>query len=198
MKIRTITVFADIGPPLNKKMIAQLSEFAQAARHAYQSMGYEVQTVRLAAAMFPLRGHYERPKDPIEFAIRLEEICQQSGLDYVSLGAVEREFIERLPDLLGATKTVFAVSHITDRATLTIDGDAINRTARAIQGISTISDDGIGNLRFAALANVGPGSPFFPSAYPIDGAPAFAIGTQAADLALAACAEACDAESARS
>lgn len=197
MKIRTITVFADVGPPLNQGLIAMLGDFTQTARQAYEAMGYEVQTTRLSVSLFPLWRHFERPKDPIEFAIRLEEACQQIGLNYVSLGPVEREFIERLPELLESTQSVFAVSHVTDRATLTIDGDAINRTARVIQRNSTISQDGIANLRFAALANVGPGSPFFPAAYPADGAPAFAIGTQAADLAIAACAEARDAESAR-
>ncbi len=197
MKIRTITVFSDIGPPLDRGLIDVLGGFAQTARRAYESAGYEVQTLRLAASLFPLWRHYQRPQDPIAFAVRLEEACQQSGLDYVSLGPVEREFIDQVPDLLAATQGVFAVAHITDRSTLTIDGDAINRTARAILEASTISDDGIANLRFAALANVGPGSPFFPAAYPANGAPAFALGTQSADLAIAACAEARDAESAR-
>ncbi|MEW5719370.1 MAG: DUF711 family protein, partial [Chloroflexota bacterium] len=41
-----------------------------------------------------------------------------------------------------------------------------------------------GNLRFAALANVPPHSPFFPAAYHDGGAPAFALATEAAPLAV--------------
>lgn len=57
--------------------------------------------------------------------------------------------------------------------------------------------DGFANLRFAALANVEAGTPFFPAAYHGGGSPAFAIATQAADLALAACTDAHDAVVAR-
>jgi uncharacterized protein (UPF0210 family) len=61
----------------------------------------------------------------------------------------------------------------------------------------TVEPDGFANLRFAALANVGPGTPFFPSAYYGGGSPSFAIATEAADLALAVSADVRDAEMAR-
>jgi uncharacterized protein (UPF0210 family) len=47
------------------------------------------------------------------------------------------------------------------------------------------------------LANVAPGTPFFPAAYYGGGPPAFAIATEAADLALTVCTDARDAEVAR-
>jgi uncharacterized protein (UPF0210 family) len=49
-----------------------------------------------------------------------------------------------------------------------------------------LTPDGFTNLRFAALANVPSGAPFFPAAYHQGGAPAFALATEAADLAVEA------------
>ena len=46
--------------------------------------------------------------------------------------------------------------------------------------------NGFANLYFTALANVGPGSPFFPAAYHDGGAPGFAFATEAAGLAVTA------------
>ena len=53
-------------------------------------------------------------------------------------------------------------------------------------------------LYFAALANVSSGTPFFPAAYHDDGSPAFAIATEAADLAVAAFTQANNLAEARS
>jgi uncharacterized protein (UPF0210 family) len=49
-----------------------------------------------------------------------------------------------------------------------------------------LTPDGFGNLRFAALANVPAGSPFFPAAYHDKGPDGFALATEAADLAVEA------------
>ena len=61
---------------------------------------------------------------------------------------------------------------------------AIKACAKIIQQASTITPDGFANLRFAALANVKAGAPFFPAAYWDQDQPAFAIATEAADLAV--------------
>ncbi|MGD2159506.1 MAG: DUF711 family protein, partial [Anaerolineales bacterium] len=46
--------------------------------------------------------------------------------------------------------------------------------------------NGFANLRFAALANVPAGAPFFPAAYHSGGRPTFALATEAADLGVEA------------
>jgi uncharacterized protein (UPF0210 family) len=63
---------------------------------------------------------------------------------------------------------------------------AINACAKIIQQASTITPDGFANLRFAALANVKAGAPFFPAAHHDSDMPAFAIATESADLAVTA------------
>jgi hypothetical protein len=61
---------------------------------------------------------------------------------------------------------------------------AIQACAEIITRCSSISPDGFANLRFAALANVKPGSPFFPAAYHGHNEPVFSIATEAADVAV--------------
>jgi uncharacterized protein (UPF0210 family) len=53
-----------------------------------------------------------------------------------------------------------------------------------IHRAAAIAPNGFANLRFAALANVPPGAPFFPAAYHRGDAPAFALAAEAAALAV--------------
>ncbi len=197
MKIRAITVFADIDPALDEAQIARLGEFARVARQAYESDGYTVQTVRLTTRVFPALRLSECAQRPTEFAVALEQMARSHGFEYVSLGTAKHDVWESLPRILASTESVFANISISDRATGTIDGDAIWGAARVIRQASTIQENGFANLRFAALAGVDPGTPFFPAAYHGGGPPAFAIATESADLALTICESARNAEVAR-
>jgi len=62
----------------------------------------------------------------------------------------------------------------------------VRACADVIVKCGSITSDGFANLRFAALANVKPGAPFFPAAYHEGNVPAFALATEAADLAVEA------------
>jgi uncharacterized protein (UPF0210 family) len=62
--------------------------------------------------------------------------------------------------------------------------EAVRACADVIVKSASIDPNGFANLRFAALANVLAGSPFFPAAYHDSDQPAFAIATEAADLAV--------------
>lgn len=194
MKIRAITIFADSGPPLDEEQVARWGEFARAARQAYESDGFAVQTTRLATHLFPPLRLSDWADRPVEYVVTLEQMCRQHGFEYVALGPAGRDTWDRLPELLASTESVFVTINTTSRATNTIDGDAVWGAARVIRQAATIEADGFANLRFAAVANVEPGTPFFPAAYYGGGPPSFAIATEAADMALAACREARDAE----
>jgi len=65
-----------------------------------------------------------------------------------------------------------------------ISPPAMQACAEVITRCSSITPDGFANLRFTALANVKPGSPFFPAAYHNRDEPGFSIATEAADLAV--------------
>jgi uncharacterized protein (UPF0210 family) len=196
MKIRSITVFAAIPPQSDAEQLTGLGAFARLARQAYQDAGFEVQTIRLAADVFPALANSPWAERPADFAAELEGACRAQGFEYVALGPAGEEMLSHLPEVFAATQAIFATAHIVDPGTGAIDGRAIRGAAHVIRQAAHI-EDGFGNLRFAALANVPPGTPFFPAAYHGGGAPAFAIATQSADLAVAACQAARDAEDAR-
>jgi uncharacterized protein (UPF0210 family) len=63
---------------------------------------------------------------------------------------------------------------------------AVHNCAEIITQTATITPDGFTNLRFGALANVGPWGPFFPGAYHQGERPAFALAMECADVAYSA------------
>lgn len=197
MRIRSITVFTELSPTLEAAPLQQAGEFANAARQAYQAAGFDVQTTRLATHVLPaLAASSQWAAQPAAFATALEAACRDYGFEYISLGPASSEIAPRLPEILAATQSVFATLHIVDPQSGVIDGKAIRAAAEVIREAATI-ENGFGNLRFAALANVPASTPFFPAAYHGGGAPAFAIAVESADLAVAACRQAQNAEEAR-
>ena len=60
--------------------------------------------------------------------------------------------------------------------------DIAGTTAQIIQQIARRTEAGYGNLRFAALMNCPPNTPFFPAAFWHDTRTNFSIGWQAIDL----------------
>jgi len=93
------------------------------------------------------------------------------------------DLVEEIPTALQATENVFASVQIASRENA-INFRAVSAAAKVIRALASASADGFGNFRFAALANCPPHSPFFPVAYQHGSAPAFALATEGAPLAL--------------
>jgi uncharacterized protein (UPF0210 family) len=187
MKIRSITYFLDPGWPPEERKLKAAGDFLADANQAYESAGYEVQTTRLATTPFPhlLNHHIE---DTPRLAASFESILPSIGVDYVSLGPALMDIpdsYEIVPEALAQTQNVFFSGEMADRHN-GISLKAVQACADVIARCAPLTPDGFTNLRFAALANVQAGAPFFPAAYHQGRAPAFAIATEAADLAVEA------------
>jgi uncharacterized protein len=186
MKLRSITCF--IHSPLEAGTIQAAGAFAAAARQAYESDGFIVQTVRLATSPFAGWLPSLAPESAVSLVRELEQAARSSGFEYLSLGPAlpgELPSYQLIPDLLAATHNVFFTG------LMTCDGGgvslpALRQCAAIIAKVSGLSPDGFTNLRFAAMANVPAGTPFFPAAYHSGTKPAFALATEAADLAVGA------------
>ena len=87
--------------------------------------------------------------------------------------------------ILEATEMVF-LSGIIASPDEGISLPALKASARIVAQAALINGDGFTNLRFGALANLGPYGPFLPGAYHAGEQPAFAIAVECADLALEA------------
>lgn len=186
MKIRSITYFFNPGLPPDEMAMQKASGFIKTARMAYAGAGYEVQTVRMALPPFP---HLLRDFATLaRTAQEIEKAALDHGFDYVSLGPALPEYPQAyhpIVEALSATKAAF-FSGMLNGTSGSVSLLACRLCAEVIRDAAPLSPDGFANLRFAALANVPPGTPFFPAAYHDHGEPAFAIATEAANLAVQA------------
>ena len=189
MKIRSITYFCNPKYPLEEQILQRAGQFLAEAKSAYEAEGYEVQTTRLATIPFPeLLGEKNIHALP-ELANHLASAIQEVGVAYASLGPALPHILrsyEVIPEAIAAAQNIFfgglmADSKLSDSK---IFQAAIQACADVIVRCAPIEPNGFANLQFAALANVGPGAPFFPAAYHKGDAPAFAVATEAADLAV--------------
>jgi uncharacterized protein (UPF0210 family) len=186
MNIRALTGFIDPGWPVEARRISDLAACLQAAKARLEEAGYPVQTVRMATPPPAEVGRAVRPVERPDFARRLEAECFVNGIDYASIGPAapeEADGLAAVPDMLGATENVFT-SAVFCQAETGLSLTAARGCAQAIVDISRLQPDGFANLRFAALASVPAGSPFFPSAYHRGGGMAIAVGTEGAELAV--------------
>jgi uncharacterized protein (UPF0210 family) len=191
MKIRSITYFCNPKYPLDEKVIQQAATFLTKAKAAYEVAGYEVQTVRLATIPFPKLLGEKNINDLPKFAEQLTKFLQQIGIAYLSLGPALPESprsYQVLPEAIAASQNIFFSGVMANKNT-GISLAAIKACADVIVKSAPIDTNGFANLRFAALANVKAGAPFFPAAYHKGNQPAFAIATEAADLAVEAFSE---------
>ena len=186
MRIRAITGFIDPGLPIETEFVAKTAQCLKGCRSALQDAGYDVQTLRIATPPPSEMSTPVAPADRPDLARQLEAEIFIQGIDYAAIGPAlpnEPDGFRLLPEVLAATDTVFSSGLYAD-PTAGLSLTAARACARAIQEISTIREDGFGNLRFAALVNVPSGVPFFPAAYHRGGPPSLAIATESADLAV--------------
>ena len=192
MKIRSITYFCNPKYPLDEKALQKAGTFLDEARSAYEAVGYEVQTTRLATIPFPKMLGEKDIHDLPKLAEALAKAIQQVDIAYVSLGPALPEIprsYEMIPDAITVSQNIFFGGGMAGFR----DGKpsdsrvylmAVKACAEVIVKCATIEPNGFANLQFAALANVNAGAPFFPAAYHDSDEPAFAIATESADLAV--------------
>lgn len=186
MNVRAITAFIEPGWPVEPERVEAAGNAMESIRSALEAAGYPVQTTRLATPP-PSEGNQPVPADErTEFAQRLEAEAFVHGFDYAALGPAlpdEPQGFEVIPDILAATENIFTSALIADAET-GLSLFAAREAADVIVRNATVSDDGFANLRFAALANVPAGGPFFPGSYHQGGQPAFALATESAEVAV--------------
>ena len=104
MRIRSITYFIHPKWPVDEQAIQQAAAFSLAARQAYESAGFEVQTTRLANIPFPQILPELSSKNLHSLAQQMEAIVCQSDFEYVSLGPAlpdKPQAYELIPETIG-------------------------------------------------------------------------------------------------
>ncbi len=185
MKIRSITYFCNPKFPLEEKILQDAGRFLSKAKAAYEAAGYEVQTMRLATIPFPkLLGEKHIDELP-KFANQFSKAIKDAGIFYAALGPALPEFprsYQVIPEAIAASEDIFFGGMMTDGNK--IHPAQAKACADVIVKCAPLDPNGFANLRFAALANVHAGAPFFPAAYHDSDQPAFAIAVESADVAV--------------
>jgi uncharacterized protein (UPF0210 family) len=185
--IRTITLGLADAHPLSHAAIQRASAVLTRASTRYSDSGYDVQTVRLST-----RPVFNDLADWSSAAIcgyvqELQKILDDAGLAFCSLGtaqAARPDFpLQRLrlvPDLLLSNR---ALNTTVQLATVEhgLRVEAALPTTQIIQRLAQETEEGLGNFRFAMLACVAAGNPFFPAAYHA-GPASLSLGLQGASI----------------
>lgn len=188
MKIRALTGFLDPDFPLDAASIEHMAACLSNARAALERSNYEVQTLRLATPPPSEMNNPVPPDERADYARALEAEIFVHGLDFAAIGPAlpdDPEGYEAAVQIVSATEHIFTSALYADLS-IGLSLHAARACAQSIVDISTIDINGFGNLRFAALANVPAGAPFFPAAYHRGGPATIAIACEAAELAVLA------------
>lgn len=194
--IRTLTLGIADAHPLPSKAIIDAARYVQTARTRFTEAGYEVQTVRLST--HPLFGDLGTWSSLAlrTYARELQGMLDDAAMGFCSLGPAQAahpafplERIKLLADLIAETKVLNASVQLAD-IEHGLRAEAAMSIARVMKRLASETEEGSGNFRFAMLACVPPGGPFFPAAYH-EGPGSLSIGLQGASIvadALRACA----------
>jgi len=178
MKIRTITTGFNLKLPLKEEQIGKISNFTNNSKRIFENKRYTVQTVRIATQ--PWEDYFKSKDQIVRLVKELEDFTHRYNIDFFNIGTtINPKHIQLIYDIIKGISNGFCTVTISDKKQ--INYEAARQTARLMKRLSRISKDGFANLRFAALFNTRPGSPFYPAAYH-NGPTSFAIGTENSDL----------------
>jgi hypothetical protein len=154
--------------PLPGPALERAAQVLRGASAAFAEDGYEVQTVRLSTRpmLSDLSGWGANAL--ARYGLQLQEVLDGAGVQFCSLGpAMPGEAAERaevLADVI-AGNGALNCSVLVGTAGGGFDVRAAEVAARTMLRLASETEQGLGNFRFAALACVEPGAPFFPAAY---------------------------------
>lgn len=166
--VRAVTLGVASRHPLAAGEVRAAAAQLSAARAQLEQEGYEVQTLRVATrpVLADLAGWAS--DELLGYARELQRELDKVGIGFCSLGparlgdgptgvAALAEMLVGHPALNGAAEVASPARGL--------DPQAAAAAAEAMLFLAGRSEQGLGNFRFAALACVGPGNPFFPAAY---------------------------------
>jgi len=189
VKIRAVTLGLDLPTPADPtESLRRAASFLAEARAAFGAAGIDVQTVRVAGQALDAVCARLSLADLQAAARGVEAAARAAGIDFLALGRIPANrpdvVREAVASILAGGELVFLSADLVDRGRPSPAMAAA--CAHAVKELAVATDQGFGNLRFAATAGCPPNIPFFPAAYHAGGPPRFAIAVEAADVVLGA------------
>jgi uncharacterized protein (UPF0210 family) len=184
LRVRTITTGIELDATLNPARLESALGFLTRARERFVGAGYEVQTLRVSTNPWA---------DALDASARSALLPRLRELDAMALAAgaivsigpvlaqdrLQTDLPAWIDELVRSTKGINCSVVIASDAGVHARGASV--AAEAIVRLAASLPDGVGNFRFAAAANIPPGTPFFPVAWH-RGTEAFAVGLEGASV----------------
>ena len=180
MKIRTITAGCNISKnsrEADKKKIEQIADDLQTIKQHFTDEDYSVQTLRFSTP--PWESYASTQKELDQACSLLQSYCPDC-FDYFNIGPVSTtDHISWLPTILEQYPVGFCTVNLCKNNQVELKNAW--ETAKLIKNIAKIEKQGFANLRFAALCNIQPNTPFYPASFH-QGKPSFGIGCENGDI----------------
>jgi uncharacterized protein (UPF0210 family) len=188
-KVRAITAFVNVDRTRYQIDFSEAVAFLRKAQLAFEQAGYTVQSLRIATQSFNDYTEGMPREDALRFFKNLDGIAQQEkiiisiGPAYLNGGDGDAQ-TALLADVLQNSKSLYGSVVVTNSDG--VNWPAVRAAARVMKQLSEKTAHSEGNFHFAAIANVSPGTPFFPAAYDTGGGNRFSIGLESANTVTAA------------
>ncbi|MGH9107436.1 MAG: DUF711 family protein, partial [Acidimicrobiales bacterium] len=166
--VRAITLGVAEAHPLSGATLERAAAALKQATAGFTGAGWQVQTGRLSTR--PLLADLRDWPVPAvaAYAAELGQTLDQLGVEFCSVGTTfpgdGPERAEAMADVVAGRPAING-SVLVATAQAGLDVPAAGAAARVMLRLAHETDQGLGNFNFAALACVGPGTPFFPAAY---------------------------------
>ncbi|HEV7967061.1 MAG TPA: DUF711 family protein [Candidatus Acidoferrales bacterium] len=196
-KVRTITAFIRLDPGQYQQQITDTLKMLRNAKARYGLAGYEVQTLRITTQPFPEYTHGMSNDAALALFHDLDALAKKENLSICIGPALMDEKddpgqAELLQEILGETSNVYG--SVVVAGSDGVHWKAIHAAAAIIKYLEDHGDKGLGNFRFAAIANVQAYTPFYPASYHQGLGHQFAIALESANVVAAVMAVQRDAE----
>ena len=198
-KVRTITAGIELNDVTDLRPVEAAIAALGRGKSAFELAEYEVETIRLATSPFIASLSARDREKALPLIQRLDALATAHSV-MASVGPVLAT--DRLdPDLaswaaeLARTTKSLSFSVVVASPERGVHHQAATVAAQTIVALAGVTPDGVANFRFAAAANIPPGTPFFPVAFH-QGPDAMSIGLESANRVQAAFAAASDAHDA--
>ena len=170
------------------------------AQSRYGLAGYDVQTIRITTQPFPEYTRAMSKDAALEYFHHLDDMAKAENFS-ISVGPAlinqkdDPAQGELLGEILGQSTNLYG--SVVVAGTDGVHWKAVRAAAEIMKYLQDHGENGLGNFRFAAIANVPGYTPFYPASYHQSQGHQFAIALESANVVAAAVSERRDADAAR-
>jgi uncharacterized protein (UPF0210 family) len=187
-KVRTITAFIRLDPGQYKQQISDTLTMLRNAKARFGLAGYEVQTIRITTQPFPEYTRGMSKEAALALFHDLDVLAKQDDVSIAIGPALMDEKddpgqADLLREILGQTGKVYG--SVVVAGADGIHWKAVHEAAETIKYLEDHGEKGLGNFRFAAIANVPAYTPFYPASYHQGLGHQFAVALESANVVAA-------------